>query len=133
MGKFWSFANLWARTVRDFEEGRLRRDSTGALRRIGPEPPAQGGTAVLTAPGSAARAAAAPSEPFDPGHIDRVAKELLEARRSCGIAADPSELASLRDGLLSRAKEISSTSGGKRVEFLVSVEDGKPKIKARLG
>ena len=33
-GKYWSFVNLWARIVRDFEEGRLRRDKTGALTRV---------------------------------------------------------------------------------------------------
>jgi len=110
-GKYWSFANLWTRNVRDLEEGRLRRDSVGAITRQGTEK----------------------KEPADSGHIDRVAKELLEARRSCGIAGeDPSELAALRDTLNARAREISASSGGKRVEFRVSVEDGKPKVKATL-
>ena len=110
-GKYWSFANLWSRTVRDLEEGRLRRDAVGAIARPEPEK----------------------KEPADAGHIDRVARELLEARRSCGLAAgDPAELAALRERLVSRAREISANSGGKDVEFRVSVENGKPKIKATL-
>ena len=117
-GKYWSFVNLWARIVRDLEEGRLRRDKTGGLTRQGTERISAGGPAN--------------PEPFDAGHLDRVAQELLEARRSCGLAGDPSELAALRDTLQSRAKEISASAGGKKVEFRVSVEDGKPKVKATL-
>jgi hypothetical protein len=110
-GKYWAFANLWSRNVRDLEEGRLRRDSVGAITRQG----------------------TGKKEPEDTGHIDRVAKELLEARRSCGLAGgDPGELAALRETLSARAREISASSGGKKVEFRVSVEDGKPKVKATL-
>ncbi len=112
-GKYWSFANLWTRIVRDLEEGRLRRDHAGAITRLGTEKPA-------------------PRAPFDTGHIGRVAQELLEARRTCGLSGDPSELGSLRDSLQARAREISATAGGKKVEFRVSVEDGKPKVKATL-
>ncbi|MBE0603120.1 MAG: hypothetical protein IH611_05770 [Deltaproteobacteria bacterium] len=117
-GRYWSFVNLWARIVRDLEEGRLRRDKTGGLTRQGTERIPAGGPA-------------APA-PFDGGHIDRAAQELLEARRSCGLGGDPAELAALRETLQSRAKEISASSGGKKVEFRVSVEDGKPKVKATL-
>ncbi len=139
-GKFWSFVNLWARTVRDFEEGRLRRDKTGALVRVtGAEKvlPADAETASGTAetePAWPAEPVSAPgkAEPFDIGHIDRVAQELLEARRSCGIGGDPAELASLREALLSRAKGISASAGGKNVEFHVRIENGKPKVTATL-
>jgi hypothetical protein len=140
-GKYWSYVNLWARIVRDFEEGRLRRDKTGALTRVGTEKGAGAGTeagggagpAAGTPQGTAAAAGAESADPFDADRIERAARELLEARRSCGMAADPSELAALRDSLASRAREISASAGGKKVEFHVSVEDGKPKIKARLG
>lgn len=109
-GKYWAFANLWSRTVRDLEEGRLRRDAVGAITRLG----------------------TGRKEPVDPDHIDRVAQELLDARRSCGLGGTPSELATLRDTLRARAREISASSGGKTVEFRVSVEEGKPKVKATL-
>lgn len=112
-GKYWSFANLWTRLVRDLEEGRLRRDPAGSITRMGTEKPA-------------------PGMGSDTGHIDRVAQELLEARRTCGLSGDPSELGALRESLKARAMEISATAGGKKVEFRVSVEDGKPKVKAKL-
>jgi hypothetical protein len=96
--------------MRDLEEGRLRRDSAGSV----------------------SRRAAGPSVPVDREHLERVAAELISARRSCGVGGDESEGPALRDTLYARALEISSSAGGKRVEFRVSVEDGKPKVKAVL-
>jgi hypothetical protein len=109
-GRYWAYANLWTRTVRDLEEGRLHRDVGGSVRRT----PAER------------------KEPVDREHIDRAAEALLEARRSCGLAGDPSDLPSIRETLYTRALEISESGGGKKVEFVVSVEEGKPKVKAVL-
>lgn len=109
-GRYWTYANLWTRTVRDLEEGRMHRDSGGNVRRTSGER----------------------REPVDREHLDRAAEALLEARRSCGLAGDPSDIPSLRETLYARALEISASAGGKKVEFLVSVEEGKPKVKAVL-
>lgn len=109
-GRYWTYANLWTRTVRDLEEGRMHRDTGGSLRRTSVER----------------------REPVGREHLDRAAKALLEARRSCGLAVDPSDLPSLRETLYARALEISTSGGGKKVEFVVSVEGGKPKVKAVL-
>ena len=107
-GRYWAYANLWTRTVRDLEEGRMRRDSGGFARRVIGER----------------------REPVDREHLDRAAEALLEARRSCGLAGDPSDIPSIRETLYARALEISASGGGKKVEFVVSVEGGKPKVKA---
>jgi hypothetical protein len=109
-GRYWTYANLWARTVRDLEEGRLHRDSGGNVRRASMEA----------------------KEPVDRENVDRAAEALLEARRSCGLAGDLSDIPSLREMLYARALELSASAGGKKVEFLVSVEAGKPKVKAVL-
>jgi hypothetical protein len=109
-GRYWTYANLWTRTVRDLEEGRMHRDTGGGLRRT----------------------STAEAEPVDRDQIERAAEALLEARRSCGLAGDPSDIPSLRETLYARALEISASGGGKKVEFVVSVEGGKPKVKAVL-
>jgi len=109
-GRYWTYANLWTRTLRDLEEGRMHRDAGGTVKR-----------------GSKVR-----MDPVDREHVDRAADALLEARRSCGLPGDPSDIPSLRDTLYARALEISASAGGKKVEFLVSVEGGKPKVKAVL-
>jgi hypothetical protein len=109
-GRYWAYANLWTRTVRDLEEGRMRRDSGGFVRRVAGER----------------------GKPVDREHVDRAAEALLEARRSCGMPGGPADIPSLREMLYARALEISASAGGKKVEFLVSVEGGKPKVKAVL-
>jgi len=109
-GRFWALANLWTRMVRDLEEGRMHRDAGGSVRRT---------------PGER-------KDPVDREHVDRAAEAMLEARRSCGLSGDASDMASLRETLYARALEISAAGGGKKVEFTVSVEGGKPKVKAVL-
>jgi hypothetical protein len=109
-GRYWTYANLWTRTVRDLEEGRMHRDTGGSLRRTSVER----------------------TEPVGREHLDRAAEALLEARRSCGLAGDAADLPSLRETLYTRALEISAAGGGKKVEFVVSIEEGKPKVKAVL-
>ncbi len=109
--RFYSLSNLWVRMVRDLEEGRMKRDSSGTLVR-GPSPP---------------------PDPVDPAHIEKVIAELVEARRACGLPeGEEKDLSETREALLVRAREISGKSGGRKVEFRISVEAGKPKVKARV-
>ncbi len=117
--RFWTLANLWTRTVRDLEEGRMHRDSGGIVTR------GSGSRGVPKELGDL-------GEPVDREHVDRAAEALLEARRSCGLGGDPADIRSVRETLYARAKEISASAGGKKVEFVVSVEEGKPKVKAVL-
>jgi hypothetical protein len=115
--RYYSFANHWTRTVRDMEEGRLARDAKGRLAR--PAPPARG--------------AADRIDPIDPAHLEEAAFSLASARSECGLpGGNLADLDGLKNALLSRAREIAERADGKQVEFRISVEDGKPKIKAVL-
>jgi hypothetical protein len=107
--RYYSFANHWARTVRDIEEGRLSRDVKGRFSR--PAPLAE--------------------DPIDSAHLDEAAFSLAAARAQCGLPGGAlSDLDGLKEALLSRARDIASRADGKKVEFRISVEDGKPKIRA---
>jgi hypothetical protein len=109
--RYYSFANHWSRTVRDLEEGRLSRDAKGKLAR--PAPPVE--------------------DPIDMPHLEEAAFSLAAARAQCGIPGGGlSDLEGLKEALLSRARDIASRSDGKKVEFRISVENGKPKIRALL-
>ena len=109
-GKFHSYSNLWTRMVRDLEEGHLVRDNQGTL----------------------VRTKSFPAEPVTPDHLDRVIEQLKNARQECGIATEEKDIDSLREMLRSRAVEIAGKSGARRVEFRVTIEGGKPKVKAGL-
>jgi hypothetical protein len=106
--RFYSLFNLWSRMIRDLEEGRLSRDAAGTLVRQ-----------------------AAPEEgPVDPTHLQQVLDQLKAVRADCGLPAGDADIAAIRQMLNERAGEIAKKSGAKTVEFRVSVEGGKPKIKA---
>lgn len=107
-GRFHSLANLWTRMVRDLEEGRLSRDASGSVVRWKPEE----------------------QLPVDREHLETVLEQIRKARTECGIPTGPEETESLRRTLLDRARQIADKSGAGKVEFRVSVEDGKPKVRA---
>jgi hypothetical protein len=108
--RFYSYSNLWTRMVRDLEEGRLVRDPGGNL----------------------VRARGTGTEPVSPDHLDRVVEQLRDARRECGIPTEDRDVGALREMLRARASEIAGNAGGRRVEFRVTIEGGKPKVKAGL-
>jgi hypothetical protein len=107
-GRFYSYTNLWTRMTRDLEEGRIERDARGNIVR----------TKTLH------------GEPVPPEHLDQVLDQLRCARQECGIPTEENDLDSLREMLRSRAAEIAEKSGAKQVEFRVTIEGGKPKVKA---
>ncbi|MDH3237674.1 MAG: hypothetical protein OEM47_03965 [Deltaproteobacteria bacterium] len=106
--RFHSYSNLWTRMIRDLEEGRLTRDSVGKI----------------------ARATPLDKETIPPDQLDQVLEQLKSARQECGITTEEKDLDALREILKTRAAEIAGKSGARRVEFRVTIEGGKPKIKA---
>jgi hypothetical protein len=116
--RFHALLNLWSRMTRELEEGRLVRDARGAVARREP---------------AAAPADPAPEKkPADPDHIERVVAQFQAARGACGIPAGDGDAATVRKTLEARARELAGRAGDKRVEFRVTIEGGKPKIKAVL-
>ncbi len=107
--RFYAMTNLWARMVRDYEEGRMERDATGALVQAAPR-----------------------QDAIDPEELARALEELARVRRECGLDVEPADMEAMRETLARRAREISGKAGGRKVAFRVAVEDGKPKIKAVL-
>ncbi len=107
-GKFYSYLNLWNRMVREMEEGRLVRDTMGNL----------------------VRTKSQPREPVAPDHLDQVIEQLKSARQECGIPTGEKDVDALREMLRSHAAQIADRSGANRIEFRVTIEGGKPKVKA---
>jgi hypothetical protein len=106
--RFNAYSNLWTRMVRDLEEGRLTRDSGGKITRVPPRG----------------------EETIPPDQLEQVLEQLRNARQECGMTTGEKDLNALREMLKARAAEIAGKSGARRVEFRVTIEGGKPKIKA---
>jgi len=107
-GRYHALTNLWTRMVRDLEEGRLLRDATGAVTRRSLED----------------------RSPVDREHLETVVEQIRKARSECGMPTGSEETEILRRTLLDRARQFAEKSGGGKVEFRVTVEDGKPKVRA---
>jgi len=103
-GRFYSLLNLWTRTVRNLEGGCPAREAAGS--------------APAGVPGG--------PEP----EIDAAVERLREARAACGLPAGPAEMAAIREALRAEARRIAERSGRRIVEFRVTVEDGRPRIRA---
>jgi len=106
--RFNSYSRLWIRMIRDLEEGRLTRDSGGKITRRAP----------------------LSEETIPPDQLEQVLEQLKSARQECGMTTEEKDLNALREMLRARAAEIAGKSGARRVEFRVTIEGGKPKIKA---
>ena len=106
--RFNSYASLWTRMVRDLEEGRLTRDSRGKV----------------------SRAAPAGRETIPPDQLEQALEQLRNARRECGIPTEDRDLVALREILRIRAAEIAENTGARQIEFRVTIEGGKPKVRA---
>jgi hypothetical protein len=63
--------------------------------------------------------------------MDRVYRELLQARTSCGVAGPAPDRQQIHFFLERQKDKIREKFGDREVEFRVVTEDGKPKIKVR--
>jgi hypothetical protein len=109
--RFLSLSSLWERQLRELEEGRA--------------PGAPRAASAATPPPAPAPA------PITEEGLDRAVDGWKTARRSCGLPANDREAAAFREMLRKKASEIAGSSGG-QVEFTVSAEGGKPRIRAAV-
>jgi hypothetical protein len=113
--RFQSYSGYWDRILRLMDEGRYVRQ----LHKIKP----------------AESAAPVPEKPAVSGapadEVDSVFRQLRAARESCSL--DPAALSRQQvEAFLEKQKEsIRQRFGDRPIDFLVVIEDGKPKVKVR--
>lgn len=106
--RFHSYAGYWDRILRLIDEGRYERH-TAKLNRTGAGP---------------ARKTPAPEDP-----LEDLYGKLVAAHRECGLQAPPREQV---DRFMARQQEkIRQKFGSRAVDYEVTTENGKPKIKVR--
>ncbi len=118
VARFNTYRQQWNRIVREIEEGRYSRDRFRAGLRD-------------SAAGSAKHGADTRSEQQQ-DDLERVYAELLEARRSCNLPTDGMSRQQLAETLDKQRPVLTQKLGTDAIQFRVVVENGKPKIKARI-
>lgn len=107
-----SYRQLWNKTLRLIEEGKLHRGGSGTH-------------------GKPARKKAARSASTATGEIQKIYRDYIDARRDCGLPVDAITPDLIAQAIESQKPAIVEKYHCDRVEFRVVVEGGAPRIKAR--
>ncbi len=106
---------LWQKRLRDKEEGR----GQFAVRRAEEPASADGGTQIVC------------SDPEKEAEkVDRLLKAVVEAKRQAGERVDNIDPLAFHDFVRKKTEQLKSSLGCEKVQFSVTVEDGKVKFKA---
>lgn len=115
--RFHQYCGYWDRILRLIDEGRYERHRSKLKSpATAPKETPPAATAAETTPGS---------------ELERIYRDLLAARDGCrlsGAAPDRAQVAAFLEG---QREKIREKFGDREVEFRVTVEEGKPKIKVR--
>lgn len=108
-----SYRHYWNRINREIEEGRYSRDKFRMGMRQAPhESPPSGASAGENA-------------------LDGVYAQYIEARLACNLGTDRISQAALKATLERQKDSLQQKHNCADIQFIVVIEDGKPKIKAR--
>lgn len=107
---------MWQKRLRDKEEGRGQFAARPAVAE--PESADGGAPMVFSNPQKESEA------------VDRLLKAVVEAKRQAGERVDTIDPMTFREFVRKKTEEIKASLGCEKVQFSVSVEDGKVKFKA---
>jgi len=114
--KYAVYSDLWRRKLKDKEEG---RGSFGAQRRAEEEKPADGSTRVVC------------SDPEkEKEKVDQLLKAMIEAKRQVGERADNIDPYQFSKFVSEKTRQLKESLGCEKVQFSISVEEGRVKFKA---
>ena len=114
-------SQLWRRKVQEKEEGRS----------IGGAPKRHTGTPAVEAPANGVPVRVVCSNPeFETDKVDQLLEAMKEARRQTGERADRLDPVAFQNFVREKTKQLKDKLGCDKVQFSISVEDGKVKFKA---
>lgn len=116
--KYAVYNDLWRRKLKDKEEGRSR---------FGPvRPPAE-----VRTDGPARIVCSDPSKEQD--KVDQLLKAMVDAKRQVGERTDHIDPLAFQRFVAEKTRQVKESFGCQKVQFTVTVEDGKVKFKALKG
>ncbi|HKJ04533.1 MAG TPA: MXAN_5187 C-terminal domain-containing protein [Geopsychrobacteraceae bacterium] len=107
-----SYGQYWDRILRLIDEGKYHRHLAKTARNS-PPPPQN-------------------TQPSPVTEEDQIYKDLAKIRKECGMEGDAPSPDKIASFLAAQREKISQKFGDRPVEFLVEINEGKPRIKARL-
>ena len=115
--KYAVYNDLWRQKMRGREEGR------GRFADFGPR-------AVSAADGNSVTC----SDPArEPEKVDQLLKAMVEAKRKCGESVSKLDPMTFQKFVQKKTKQLQKKLGCKKVQYIVSIEGGKTKLKAVSG
>lgn len=117
--KYAVYSDLWRRRLKDKEEG---RGAFGAQRREVEEKPADGSTRVVCSD---------PDKEKD--KVDQLLKAMIEAKRQVGERVDNIDPYQFSKFVSEKTRQLKESLGCEKVQFSISVEEGRVKFKAVKG
>ena len=117
--KYAVYSDLWRRKLKDKEEG---RGAFGAQRRPAEEKPADGSFRVVCA-----------NPEKEPEKVDQLLKAMIDAKRQTGERVDNIDPYQFSKFITEKTRQLKESLASDKVQFSVSVEEGKVKFKAVKG
>lgn len=115
--KYAVYNDLWRKKLKDKEEGRGRFAQRPVV-----EAPADGAARVVCSD---------PSKEQD--KVDQLLKAMIEAKRKVGERTDNIDPLTFQRFVAEKTRQVKESLGCEKVQFSVTVEDGKVKFKALKG
>jgi hypothetical protein len=114
--KYAVYSDLWRRKLKEKEEG---RGAFGVQRRAVEERPADGSTRVVCA-----------NPEQEKEKVDQLLKAMIEAKRQVGERVDNIDPYQFGKFVSEKTRQLKESLGCEKVQFSISVEEGRVKFKA---
>lgn len=111
MSRFMTYSHYWDRILRLMDEGKYHRH-----------------TAKLQAPANHAK----PDSTNSQSEVERLQRELAEARSNCGLSGASPNTRQVADFLSTQREKIRERYGDRDIVFSIDTSNGKPRIKVSL-
>jgi hypothetical protein len=124
------YSEVWRKKLKEKEEGTSQRHFGAAARAIEAE---RAKHAPEHGKGKALNFAMAFADPDrEKQKVEQLYRKLIEARNAAGEAGGAPSFEDFGTFVRQKTRELKSKKGAKEVEYSVSVEDGRVKLKARV-
>ena len=126
------YREIFRKRLQQFESGASQRHFGAAAKAIERDRAARATTAPSTDPSRNPDVTVAEVKEREPQRTDQLYETFRQAMEQSGQGTDKLSRESFEQFVQQKTEQFRKQQGGRDVEFFVSVEDGKPRLKARI-